>query len=162
MQLELFPRQVSKRRLPTNLTTSHHPIHRWFNFIAGFSPEFVQFCINDAGLNKTQVLIDPFAGLSTALVQANFEGIPSVGFEPHPFFFDISQAKINPPEDYAVVDRVEDEIAEVTPYSGELNNVWSESSLRFLRKLIPEPDLQLLAQALLQEDRINPSTRQLY
>ena len=87
MQLELFPRTIPKRKLPTNLTTGHHPIHRWFNFTAGFSPEFVKSCIHEAGLEETDVLIDPFAGLSTALVQANFEGIHSVGFEPHPFFF---------------------------------------------------------------------------
>jgi len=162
MQLELFPRQIVKRKLPTNLTTNNHPIHRWFNFIAGFSPEFVQTCIHDAELKKTQVLIDPFAGLSTALVQANFEGIPSVGFEPHPFFFDISQAKINPPEDYTVVDRIRAEIAEVTPFTGELNSVWSESAVKFLRKLIPKQDLRLLAKAVLIEDRICASARELY
>ena len=30
---------------PTNLTTHRHPVDRWFNFIAGFSPEFVSSCI---------------------------------------------------------------------------------------------------------------------
>lgn len=162
MQLELFPRQVSKRKFPTNLTSDHYPIHRWSNFIAGFSPEFVISCIKDAELKKTQVLIDPFAGLSTALVQANFEGIPSVGFEPHPFFFDISQAKIAPPQDCTVVDRIEDEMISVTPYVGELEDIWSRSAARFLRKLIPEQELRLLAQALLREELINPSVRPLY
>jgi len=162
MQLELFPRQIAKRRLPTNLTTKNHPIHRWFNLIAGFSPELVQICIHEAELRKTQMLIDPFAGLSTALVQANFEGIPSVGFEPHPFFFDISQAKINPPEDCTVVDEIEAEIAGATPYMGALNTVWSEGAVIFLRKLIPEQDLRLLAQALLSEDKMSDSTRELY
>jgi hypothetical protein len=28
-------------KLPTNLTTRNFEVHRWFNFIAGFSPEFV-------------------------------------------------------------------------------------------------------------------------
>jgi DNA modification methylase len=162
MQLELFPRQIVKRRLPTNLTANNHPIHRWFNFIAGFSPEFVQSCIHDAGLSETQTLIDPFAGLSTALVQANFEGISSVGFEPHPFFFDISQAKISPPEDYAVVDVIESEVAGLVPYTGGLCEVWSESAVKFLRKLIPEQDLRFLAQALLHEERIGVSKRELY
>ncbi|MBN1260897.1 MAG: DNA methylase [Anaerolineae bacterium] len=162
MQLDLFPRQIVKRKLPTNLTTNNHPIHRWFNFIAGFSPEFVQSCIRDADLSKTRVLIDPFAGLSTALVQANFEGISSVGFEPHPFFFDISQAKIDPPEDHAVVDAIESEIAGLDPYTDELHNIWSEDALKFLRKLIPEQALRLLAQALLQEEKINVSERELY
>jgi len=162
MQLELFPRTISKKKLPTNLTADHHPIHRWFNFTAGFSPEFVKSCIHEAGLKKTEVLIDPFAGLSTALVQANFEGISSVGFEPHPFFFDISQAKINPPKDCTAIEEIKTVLARVSPYNGEFENVWSESAVKFLRKLIPEQSLRLLVQALMLEDRIDPLIRQLY
>lgn len=162
MQLELFPRTISKRKLPTNLTTGHHPIHRWFNFTAGFSPEFVKSCIHEAGLKETDVLIDPFAGLSTALVQANFEGIHSVGFEPHPFFFDISQAKISSPKDCTAVDKIETVLARVSPYNGEFEDIWSESAVKFLRKLIPEQSLRLLARALVLEEQISPSICQLY
>ncbi len=162
MQLELFPGMISKNKLPTNLTSNHYPIHRWFNFIAGFSPEFVKSCIREADLGQTDVLIDPFAGLSTALVQANFQGIRSVGFEPHPFFFDISQAKINPPSDLLPVNLIESEISQVSPYAGELTNIWSESATKFLTKLIPEQELRLLAQALLLEEQIDPLMRQLY
>jgi DNA modification methylase len=91
-QLRLFEYEPSKEKLPTNLTTNRHPIHRWFNFIAGFSPEFVSSCIQESGLTADEMLIDPFSGLSTSLVQANFHGICSVGFEAHPFFYDISLA----------------------------------------------------------------------
>jgi len=69
----------------------------WFNFIAGFSPEFVDQCIKSANLSSSDTVIDPFAGLSTTLVQASFNNLRSIGFETHPFFYDISLAKLFPP-----------------------------------------------------------------
>ena len=98
-QLKLFEYESPREKLPTNLTTNRHPIHRWFNFIAGFSPEFVTWCIKETNLKASDVLIDPFSGLSTSLVQANIQGISSVGFEAHPFFYDISLAKLFPQTD---------------------------------------------------------------
>lgn len=91
-QLSLFEFEnlLPKEKLPTNLTTNRHPIHKWYNFIAGFSPEFVSQCIQDANLKPEDIIIDPFAGLSTTLVQANSAGFPAVGFEVNPFFYDIS------------------------------------------------------------------------
>lgn len=86
----------SNKNLSTNVFTNHYSIHRWYNFIAGFSPEFVQVCIKDAKLNCDDVVIDPFSGLGTTLVEANFQNLFSIGFEAHPFFYDISQAKIFP------------------------------------------------------------------
>ena len=169
IQLELFPRTLSKTKLPTNLTTNYYPIHRWFNFIAGFSPEFVRSCVREARLTSDDVLIDPFGGLSTSLVQANFEGIRSIGFEPHPFFFDLSQAKIAPPTDVAAIDEIEVRLLGLRPYTYPAKSdtdvyadLWSTSAIKFLKKLIPEQELRFLASALLLERDIDSSVRQPY
>jgi hypothetical protein len=82
--------------LPTNTTTHQHAVHRWFSFIAGFSPEFVALCCEGA---EPGVLVDPFAGCGTALVVARERGWRSIGFEPHPFFSRIARAKVSPPPD---------------------------------------------------------------
>jgi DNA modification methylase len=77
---------------PTNTTTHKHAVDRWYNFIAGFSPEFVSACLSDyTGAEKT--VLDPFTGCGTVQVQANKMGWNSVGYEPHPIFFRIAQAK---------------------------------------------------------------------
>lgn len=161
-QLELFPAAPSPRKLPTNLTTRRHPVHRWFNFIAGFSPEFVTRCICESGLGTNGRLIDPFAGLSTALVQANFEGVSSVGFETHPFFYDISLAKLFPPTRRAQVDRIESIAQSIEPYAEDLTHVWTTQAVAFLLKLVPESDLRLLASALLAEGKVAQSDKPLY
>jgi len=165
IQLELFKEELSlsKTKLSTNLTTGHYPIHRWFNFIAGFSPEFVGQCLREAGLSSDDVLIDPFAGLSTALVQANFSGIPSIGFEAHPFFYDISRAKVYPPTKKRQIDDVEAlcRLA-VEPFAGNLTDVWTKDAIAYLTKLVPDPDLRSLARAVLLEDRVNSDAQPLY
>ncbi len=153
---------ASKEKLPTNLTTGRYPIHRWFNITAGFSPEFVKWCIQDARLSADEILIDPFAGLSTALVQANFEGVVSVGFEPHPFFYDMSLAKILPPENRRQIDAIESKCLSLSPYEGQLTEIWTNDAATFLMKLLPERELRLLASALLVEEENEPEERPLY
>ena len=89
--LPSFP-TVSNERLPTNMTANRHAVHRWFNFVAGFAPEFVaQHCPSAEG----GLLLDPFSGCGTALVVARSLGHRAVGFEPHPFFARIAKAKIS-------------------------------------------------------------------
>ena len=86
-----FP-TVASHKLPTNTTANRHAVHRWFNFVAGFAPEFVaQHCPDTAG----GLLLDPFCGCGTALVTAQALGHRAVGFEPHPFFARITRAKID-------------------------------------------------------------------
>ncbi len=84
---------VSSARLPTNTTTKFHRVHRWFNFIAGFSPEFVHQCCDAAGLEPGSILLDPFAGCGTSLVVAAERGLCGIGYDPHPIFSRICRAK---------------------------------------------------------------------
>lgn len=161
-QLSLFEDALPQEKLPTNLTTNRHPIHKWFNFIAGFSPEFVTKCIREANLKADEILVDPFAGLSTTLVQANLEGVSSVGFEVHPFFYDISLAKLFPPTHQQQIKNIHTLCQSVEPYNKELRNIWTQSATTFLLKLIPESELRLLASALLAENQILLDGRPLY
>ncbi|MEB3278875.1 MAG: DNA methylase [Lyngbya sp.] len=85
---------LDKKKLPTNTTTQYHAVHRWFNFIAGFSPEFVWNCCEKANLNNDSQVLDPFAGCGTTLVESCKHGLRSFGYEPNPFFFRISQGKL--------------------------------------------------------------------
>jgi len=161
-QLSLFEDAIPQEKLPTNLTANRHSIHRWYNFIAGFSPEFVSECIKNAHLKPDQIIIDPFAGLSTTLVQANLEGVCSVGFEVNPFFYDISLAKLFPPIHQQQISTIQRLCQSVEPYKRELITVWTTTATTFLTKLIPEPELRLLASALLAENQISLDERPLY
>ena len=64
------------------------PIHRWVPWIAGFSSEFVRDAFSRYLPGKpTQrtVVLDPFCGVGTTLIEALRCGYDTVGFEINPY-----------------------------------------------------------------------------
>jgi DNA modification methylase len=59
-------------------------IHRWVPWIAGFSSEFVRNVLEE-NLARKSVVLDPFAGVGTTLVEAALLGHDIVGFEINPY-----------------------------------------------------------------------------
>ncbi len=141
---QLYP-TIPSHVLPTNSTTDRYPVHRWFNFIAGFSPEFVSQCILEANLKKDSVIIDPFAGCGTTLVEANIHGIQSLGFEAHLFLANICKSKLLIETDIETINAVKDDLLTIN-CNGDLSE-YSKASKRFLKKLIPEDSLATLVAA---------------
>jgi DNA modification methylase len=70
------------------------PVHRWFRYSAGFSAMWVRETIRAAQAKGTVNVLDPFAGSGTVLVEAENEGVSSLGVESHPFVARIAEAKI--------------------------------------------------------------------
>jgi len=156
-QLELIPSVLPDHKLPTNLTARNFGTHRWFNFIAGFSPELVSNEINEARLGNGDSLIDPFAGAGTALVEANRLGLDAVGFEPQPFFLEMARAKTQT-RFLGAVDQVEELLVSAKPIQ-QLEDLWSsESSRIFLSKLVDSENLLLLGGMRLQESKCSGDT----
>lgn len=137
------PRKVSQERLPTNTTTYQHSIHRWFNFIAGFSPEFVQDCCEKVGGNGEECFLDPFAGCGTSLLVARQRGMRTIGFEPHPFFFRIARAKLPGVDAIKQLDEIE-RVLEKGFLRPRPVSVLPEAPATFLKKLFPENSLESL------------------
>ena len=59
--------------------------HDWYRFVLSFPPHLVQDYINKFGLNKDSVILDPFCGTGTTLVEAKLAGMKAVGLEGNPF-----------------------------------------------------------------------------
>jgi DNA modification methylase len=136
-------RPISRDRLPTNTTSHQHPIHRWFNFIAGFSPEFVEQCCRAAPGRSEPLLLDPFAGCGTALLVGCQQGFRAVGFDPHPIFCRIARAKLPSARALADLNGIER-----TVRSGldrpKPPSLLPAAAARFLAKLFPGPVLEAL------------------
>jgi hypothetical protein len=61
------------------------PIHRWVPWIAGFSAPFVQDAIEaylPRGSRNKQLVLDPFAGVGTTLIEAVKAGCNTTGYSP--------------------------------------------------------------------------------
>lgn len=132
-------RSVKLERLPTNTTTAGHSIHRWFNFIAGFSPEFVDMACRETPLHSRSsipILLDPFAGCGTAPVEAAIQGIEAIGYEAHPFFEKICRAKLVGRDSIERLKEIENAI--ILGFNKPISiSTLPDSPLIFLGKLFP-------------------------
>ena len=78
-------------------------MHRWAHWIAGFSGEFARNAItrflprpqsNPLSLREGTLVMDPFAGVGTTLVEASRLGLDNVGFEINPFAALVCRVKL--------------------------------------------------------------------
>lgn len=71
------------------------PVHRWVPWIAGFSGAFVDSALTAyLGRRKSAVVLDPFAGVGTTLIQSAMRGHDVVGFEINPYAALAAKAKL--------------------------------------------------------------------
>ena len=140
---------LKSERLPTNTTTKSHAVHRWFNFIAGFSPEFVQASVG-TGVSEPSIgtrLLDPFSGYGTAPLAARLLGLSAVAYEPHPFFAVISEAKANSPSYWTDLTSIHTALAQGISRRDSHGIHVSKSASEFLGKMFHENDLFALYSA---------------
>ena len=82
-------------RDPAFMANRETPVHRWVPWIAGFSRQFVQ-----DGLARhlpgsgAGVVLDPFAGVGTTLIEADLAGHDAVGFEINPYAVFAARTKL--------------------------------------------------------------------
>ena len=82
-------------RDPAFTANREAPVHRWVPWIAGFSRQFVQDALDrhlpgpGAG-----IVLDPFAGVGTTLIEADLAGHETVGFEINPYAVFAARAKL--------------------------------------------------------------------
>jgi hypothetical protein len=60
------------------------PVHDWYRFVLSFPPHLVRDYVDSFGLDGESLVLDPFCGTGTTVVECKKLGIPSVGIEAHP------------------------------------------------------------------------------
>src|SRR3990172_1824180 len=59
--------------------------HDWYRFVLSFPPHLVRDYIQKFGLNHKSVVLDPFCGTGTTIVEAKLAGMRTIGLEGNPF-----------------------------------------------------------------------------
>jgi hypothetical protein len=85
-----FSRDVSSQSQAAPETES---IHQWYRIIMGFDWKLVQHVIDLLSIGPNDLVLDPFCGGGTTLVQCKKRGIPSVGVDANPVCTLASQVK---------------------------------------------------------------------
>ncbi len=67
------------------LATSDRAFHDWYRFVLSYPPHLVRQYLIEFELGENDLVLDPFSGTGTTVVEAKLQGIPSVGLEANRF-----------------------------------------------------------------------------
>lgn len=119
------------------------PIHRWVPWIAGFSAQFVEDAIRAylPGLSRQRhLVVDPFAGVGTTLVEALKAGYDTVGYEINPFAALAAAAKLEcldiRPTDFEI--EVEAFKSALTRFEAEVDRRWLGGGEQAVQELLSD------------------------
>jgi site-specific DNA-methyltransferase (cytosine-N4-specific) len=70
-------------------------LHRWLKYKEGFSADLVETLLEEMGIKKGDMLLDPFLGSGTTSLVAKIHGINSIGFDIMPMTTAAMSAKSN-------------------------------------------------------------------
>ncbi len=78
-----------------DLTVEDRAYHDWYRFVLSFPPHLVRHYLDQFGANAGSMVLDPFCGTGTTLVESKKLGIASVGCEANPVTHFASTVKLN-------------------------------------------------------------------
>lgn len=79
--------------LANRLNGSDRAFHDWYRFVLSFPPHLVRSYLREFGDDGRGVVLDPFCGTGTTLVEAKLAGLQSLGLEANPFAHFASSVK---------------------------------------------------------------------
>lgn len=69
--------------------------HDWYRFVLSYPPHLVRQYVEEFSLGPRDVVLDPFCGTGTTLVEARKLGLPAVGLEANPVAHFASSTKLD-------------------------------------------------------------------
>ena len=79
------PQQETANGERNKLAESDRAFHDWYRFVLSFPPHLVRQYLNEFQLTGDDLVLDPFCGTGTTVVEAKLRGIRSVGLEANRF-----------------------------------------------------------------------------
>jgi hypothetical protein len=81
--------------LHNKLAEEDRPVHAWYRFVLSFPPHLVRQYLTAFGVSAGDVVLDPFCGTGTTIVECKKQGIGAIGFEANPMAALASRVKSN-------------------------------------------------------------------
>jgi len=120
-------------------STKNLPIHRWYYYVEGYSPELIKKTIDYLNIsNKINTVFDPFTGSGTTPVYSKTVGCTFFGFEINPFSCFMANVKSR--------NYTENDIKEFQNFGYHLvhpiNDVFEKYELRIIRNLFSRETME--------------------
>jgi hypothetical protein len=133
-QLLLASSELANARA-NKLDVQDRAFHNWYRFVLSFPPHLVRNYIEKFNLSPNSVILDPFCGTGTTLIEAKLAGIQAIGVEANPFPHFATSVKLDWGVDPDVLSTQARQIANIarnillgqgiddnTPLEGDLQN----------------------------------------
>jgi DNA modification methylase len=131
------------------------PVHGWYRFVLSFPPHLVRQYIDAFALNGKDLVLDPFCGTGTTLVEAKKTGLPSIGCDAHPFAAMVSRVKTNWNLKAAVLQTL---LSRILKSTERMTTEYGLASLSFDARLLQETSASVNGFRLTEEEeRILPT-----
>jgi len=99
------------------------PIHQWYRFVLSFPPHLVRYYLEKFSITKDHVVLDPFCGTGTTIVECKKLGIDSIGVEANPMLHFASKIKCDWSPDPELLFSIAKEISRETVGKLEEQNI---------------------------------------
>ena len=90
------------------------PVHEWYRFVLSYPPHIVRDYLQHFGVTYKKLVLDPFCGTGTTLVECKKMGIPSIGIEANPMAHLACTVKTDWAPDSAILRKTANRIADET------------------------------------------------
>src|SRR5882724_6767930 len=77
------------------LRAEDQSVHDWYRFVLSFPPHLVRSYLERFAITQDAIVLDPFCGTGTTLVECKKLGIPGVGIEANPMPCFATRVKVN-------------------------------------------------------------------
>lgn len=115
------------------LSPADRPVHDWYRFVLSYPPHLVREYIERFDIGPRQVVLDPFCGTGTTLVECKKLGIPSIGVEANPMAYFATQVKLDWSPDPVGLLKHAREVAERAKAKLESDGIEDDTSLPLFR-----------------------------
>lgn len=88
-----LPSAGGRKNGSNKLSAQDRPAHDWYRFVLSYPPHLVREYVRRFELGGESVVLDPFCGTGTTLVECKKTGFPSVGLEANPMAWFASRVK---------------------------------------------------------------------
>lgn len=127
-----------------------HGLHKYPARMIPQIPDGLLSALETAGFNSNQIVLDPFCGSGTSLVEANLHNHSAIGFDINPFACQLSRAKTTQIDDWdavtTAVSQLESEYEKITEITTESEAFIEEEETDVNAGWFPQPQFsQLIA-----------------